>query len=85
MLVLWLLPPLPPSTTAVASSMERVGSSSSVIVPVPVPLLSVAPLGLLRVTVNASFGSSRSSSCVSTSMNCSLVPAEKVSGPDFET
>ena len=58
-----------PSVTAVAFAIDRTGrASSSLIVPVAVFAsdFSVAFVGLLRVTVNASVGSLRVSSVVAT-------------------
>jgi len=55
------------------------GSSSSTIVPVAVPSSSVAPPGLLSVTVNVSSGSSVSSSVVCTSMVFRVSPGSNVS------
>ena len=58
------------------------GSSSSLMVPVAVPVAMVAPVGLPRVTVKVSSGSSSVSSVVWTEMVLESSSAAKVSVPD---
>ena len=58
------------------------GSSSSLMVPVAVPVAMVAPVGLPRVTVKVSSGSSSVSSVVWTEMVFESSSAAKVSVPD---
>ena len=75
-----------PSST-VSSEMDRVGSdvsvsSLSVIVPYPMLLFRVAPLGPLRVTVKVSLDSSTLSSTVGTVMVFSVSFGAKVSELD---
>ena len=75
--------PLSPSVT-LGESIDSVGaSSSSVIVPVPVPAVfdMAAFVGLLRDTTTVSFDSSRTSPSTDTSKVWLVVPAAKVSVP----
>ena len=60
------------------------GSSSSLMVPVAVPVVMVAPLGSLRVTVKVSFSSSSVSSVVGTEIGWTVVPGANVSVPDMD-
>ena len=80
----------PPPSSTVASPMARTGSggggggvtpSSSRMVPTPSASAIVAPVALLRVTVNVSSCSSSLSSITVTSMVAVLWPAENVSVP----
>ena len=78
-----LVVPLSPSAT-LGEVMESVGaSSSSVIVPVPVPAVfdTAAFVGLLNVTTTVSFDSSSVSPVTDTSKVRLVVPAAKVSVP----
>ena len=74
--------PLSPSVT-LAEPIETVGNaSSSVIVPVPVPVKMVALVGLLNFTATVSFGSSKVSPFTVTAMLLVVSPAAKVKVPE---
>ena len=73
---------MPPSTTGGASSIaSSSGWSLSMIVPSPVSSFSLAPAGLLRVTVKRSSDSCSLSSTVGTEIVIIVCPAVKVSVP----
>ena len=71
-----------PSLTAAASSIDSSGaSSSSVIVPTPVPSATVAPVGALSSTVNVSSDSASSSCSVCTTICRETSPTPNVRLP----
>ena len=72
----------PVPSAALGESIDTVGgSSSSVIVPVPVAVPRVAFVGPLSVTATVSFSSSVASPVTTTSIVCVVVPGVKVSVP----
>ena len=71
-----------PSVTGAASSIDSVGGSLSVIVPMPVPPAIVAPEAALSVNVNVSSASGSPSSSVVTVIVWDVSPGSKRSVPD---
>ena len=68
--------------TAAIARVGGGGTSSLRMVPLAAPLTMVAPLGLLRVTVKPSSGSTRVSPLTCTVMVWLLSPAAKVTVPE---